>query len=176
MAIITSLNNWELFVIKYDIVKDFGNFSKNDLVYDLYCGTGSIALYIANDCKKVVGIEQIPDAIIDAKYNAELNEINNCVFHAGTCEDILKEEFIAEHSRPDIVVVDPPRAGLHEKVINVLLEAAPKKIVYVSCNPATQARDVLLFSEKYAVTKCQPVDMFPHTFHIENVVLLELKS
>ncbi len=160
----------------YDIVKDFGNFSKNDLVYDLYCGTGSIALYIANDCKKVVGIEQIPDAIIDAKYNAELNEINNCVFHAGTCEDILKEEFIAEHSRPDIVVVDPPRAGLHEKVINVLLEAAPKKIVYVSCNPATQARDVLLFSEKYAVTKCQPVDMFPHTFHIENVVLLELKS
>jgi 23S rRNA (uracil1939-C5)-methyltransferase len=160
----------------YDIVKDFGNFSKNDLVYDLYCGTGSIALYIANDCKKAVGIEQIPDAIIDAKYNADLNSIDNCVFHAGTCEDILKEEFITEHSRPDIVVVDPPRAGLHEKVINVLLEVAPKKIVYVSCNPATQARDVLLFSEKYAVTKCQPVDMFPHTFHIENVVLLELKS
>lgn len=160
----------------YDIVKDFGNFCKEDLVYDLYCGTGSIALYIANDCKKVVGIEQIPDAITDAKFNAELNGIDNCVFHAGTCEDILKEEFIAEYSRPDIVVVDPPRAGLHEKVVNVLLEAAPKKIVYVSCNPATQARDVLLFSEKYAVTRCQPVDMFPHTFHIENVVLLELKN
>ena len=158
----------------YDIVKDFGNFTKDDLVYDLYCGTGSIALYIANDCKKVVGIEQIPDAIVDANYNAELNKIDNCIFHAGTCEDILKEEFIATHSTPDIVVVDPPRAGLHEKVVNVLLEAAPKKIVYVSCNPATQARDVLLFSERYQVTKCQPVDMFPHTFHIENVVLLEL--
>ncbi len=158
----------------YDIVKDFGNFTKDDLVYDLYCGTGSIALYIANDCKKVVGIEQISDAIVDANFNAELNKIDNCIFHAGTCEDILKEEFIALHQRPDIVVVDPPRAGLHEKVVNVLLEAAPKKIVYVSCNPATQARDVLLFSEKYKVTKCQPVDMFPHTFHIENVVLLEL--
>lgn len=158
----------------YDIVKDFGNFTKDDLVYDLYCGTGSIALYIANDCKKVVGIEQIPDAIVDANYNAELNKIDNCIFHAGTCEDILKEEFIATHSTPDIVVVDPPRAGLHEKVVNVLLQAAPKKIVYVSCNPATQARDVLLFSERYQVTKCQPVDMFPHTFHIENVVLLEL--
>lgn len=159
----------------YDIVKEFGNFTKDDLVYDLYCGTGSIALYIANDCKKVVGIEQIPDAIVDAKFNAELNNISNCVFHAGTCEDILKPEFIAEHSTPDIVVVDPPRAGLHEKVIDVLLQAAPKKIVYVSCNPATQARDVLLFSEKYNLTKCQPVDMFPHTFHIENVILLELK-
>jgi 23S rRNA (uracil1939-C5)-methyltransferase len=160
----------------YDIVKDFGNFTKQDIVYDLYCGTGSIALYIANDCKKVVGIEQIPDAIVDADFNATLNSIDNCVFHAGTCEDILKEEFIAAHSKPDIVVVDPPRAGLHQKVIDVLLRAAPKKIVYVSCNPATQARDVLLFSEKYAVTKCQPVDMFPHTFHIENVVLLELNS
>ena len=159
----------------YDIVKEFGNFTKEDVVYDLYCGTGSIALYIANDCKKVVGIEQIPDAIIDAKYNAELNNIGNCIFHSGTCEDILKVDFIAAHSTPDIVVVDPPRAGLHEKVIDVLLQAGPKKIVYVSCNPATQARDVLLFSEKYAVTKCQPVDMFPHTFHIENVVLLELK-
>ena len=160
----------------YDVVKDFGNFTKDDLVYDLYCGTGSIALYIANDCKNVVGIEQIPDAIIDAKYNSDLNKIENCVFHAGTCEDILKEEFIALHSKPDIVVVDPPRAGLHEKVINVLLQAAPKRIIYVSCNPATQARDVLLFSEKYTVTKCQPVDMFPHTFHIENVILLELND
>ncbi len=159
----------------YDIVKDFGNFTKDDLVYDLYCGTGSIALYIANNCKKVVGIEQIPDAIVDADFNAALNTIDNCVFHTGTCEDILKEDFIKEYSKPDIVVVDPPRAGLHEKVIEVLLQAAPKKIVYVSCNPATQARDVLLFSEKYAVTKCQPVDMFPHTFHIENVVLLELR-
>lgn len=159
----------------YDVIKKFGAFTKEDVVYDLYCGTGSIALYIAQDCKKVIGIEQIPDAIADAEYNAAFNAIDNCVFHAGTCEEILKEEFIAEYSTPDIVVVDPPRAGLHEKVINVLLETTAKKIVYVSCNPATQARDILLFSEKYSVTKCQPVDMFPHTFHIENVVLLELK-
>ena len=160
----------------YDIVKDFGAFTKEDVVYDLYCGTGSIALYIANDCKKVIGIEQIADAITDANYNATLNKIANTTFHVGTCEDILKEEFIAQYTKPDIVVVDPPRAGLHENVIKVLVEAAPKKIVYVSCNPATQARDVLLFSEKYTLTKCQPVDMFPHTFHIENVVLLELKE
>ena len=160
----------------YDIVKDFGAFTKEDVVYDLYCGTGSIALYIANDCKKVIGIEQIADAITDANYNATLNKIANTTFHVGTCEDILKEEFIAQYTKPDIVVVDPPRAGLHENVIKVLVEAAPKKIIYVSCNPATQARDVLLFSEKYTLTKCQPVDMFPHTFHIENVVLLELKE
>lgn len=160
----------------YDIVKEFGAFRKEDVVYDLYCGTGSIGLYIARDCKKVVGIEQIPDAITDAEFNASLNNIDNTVFHAGTCEDILKEEFIQTYGMPDIVVVDPPRAGLHEKVVNVLLQAAPKKIVYVSCNPATQARDVLLFSSKYKVTRCKPVDMFPHTFHIENVVLLELKT
>ncbi|MBK9328838.1 MAG: 23S rRNA (uracil(1939)-C(5))-methyltransferase RlmD [Sphingobacteriales bacterium] len=159
----------------YDIVKKMGGFSKDDLVYDLYCGTGSIALYIADICRKVVGIEQIPAAIVDATFNAVLNNIDNSVFHAGTCEDILKEDFIDEFGMPDIVVVDPPRAGLHERVVQVLLQAAPKKIVYVSCNPATQARDVLLFSEKYNVTQCQPVDMFPHTFHIENVVLLELR-
>lgn len=160
----------------YDIVKDFGNFSKNDIVYDLYCGTGSIALYIAQNCKKVVGIEQIPDAIVDAQYNATLNKIENTVFHVGTCEDILKETFIETHGMPDIVVLDPPRAGLHEDVIQVLLQAAPKKLVYVSCNPSTQARDVLLFSEKYKIVKSQAVDMFPHTYHIENVVLLELKE
>lgn len=160
----------------YDIVKDFGNFSKNDTVYDLYCGTGSIALYIAQNCKKVVGIEQIPDAIVDAQYNATLNKIENTIFHVGTCEDILKNEFIETHGMPDIVVLDPPRAGLHENVIQVLLQAAPKKLVYVSCNPSTQARDVLLFSEKYKIVKSQAVDMFPHTFHIENVVLLELKE
>ncbi|MDB5227091.1 MAG: tRNA/tmRNA/rRNA uracil-C5-methylase [Bacteroidota bacterium] len=159
----------------YDVVKEFGGFSKEQIVYDLYCGTGSIALYIANDCRKVVGIEQVPESIVDAIANAQLNEITNSSFVTGTCEDILKEEFIAEHSKPDIVIVDPPRGGLHEKVIHVLLEAQPQKIVYVSCNPATQARDMLLFSEKYKITRCQPVDMFPHTFHIENVVLLELK-
>lgn len=159
----------------YDIVTEFGGFTKNDLVYDLYCGTGSIALYIAENCKSVVGIEQIPEAIEDAKFNAQLNNTLNTFFHCGTCEDILKDTFIEEHGKPDIVVVDPPRAGLHERVIEVLLEAAPKKIVYVSCNPATQARDVLLFSALYKITRFQPVDMFPHTFHIENVVLLELK-
>jgi 23S rRNA (uracil1939-C5)-methyltransferase len=159
----------------YDVVKSFGGFSNEDLVYDLYCGTGSIALYIASQCRKVVGIEQIPEAIEDAKFNAELNAIDNAVFHSGTCEDLLKESFIEANGKPDIVVVDPPRAGLHERVVEVLLQAAPQKIVYVSCNPATQARDVLLLSAQYQVTRFQPVDMFPHTFHIENVVLLELK-
>lgn len=158
----------------YDVVQLLGKFSTEDTVYDLYCGTGSIALYIAALCKKVIGIEQIADAIKDAEHNATINGITNTIFHTGTCEDILKETFIAMHGKPDIVIVDPPRAGLHEKVIQVLLEAAPKKIIYVSCNPATQARDILLFSEKYKVTTCQPVDMFPHTFHIENVVVLEL--
>lgn len=157
----------------YDIVKQFGNFTKDDIVYDLYCGTGSIALYIAEKCKMVIGIEQIEDAIKDAKENATLNNIKNVHFQVGTCETILSEEFIDQFPLPDIVVVDPPRAGLHEKVIDVLLQIQPKKIVYVSCNPATQARDVLLFSEKYAVVKSQAVDMFPHTFHIENIVLLE---
>jgi 23S rRNA (uracil1939-C5)-methyltransferase len=158
----------------YDIVKEFGQFTQEDNVYDLYCGTGSIALYIADNCKKVVGIEQIPQAIEDAEFNAQLNQTGNAVFYAGTCESILQESFIEQHGTPDIVVVDPPRAGLHERVIEVLLQAAPKRIVYVSCNPATQARDVLMFSEKYKVSRCQPVDMFPHTFHIENVVQLEL--
>jgi 23S rRNA (uracil1939-C5)-methyltransferase len=160
----------------YDFVKDYGAFTASDTVYDLYCGTGSIALYMAGGCKKVIGIEQIPEAISDARFNAELNGISNCTFTAGTCEDILRDEFIAVHGKPDIVVVDPPRAGLHQKVIDVLLESSPKKIVYVSCNPSTQARDAQLLSEKYAIVKCQPVDMFPHTFHIENVILLELKS
>lgn len=160
----------------YDIVKTFGNFSKDDTVYDLYCGTGSIGLYIASECKKVVGIEQFPDAIEDATFNATLNTIENAAFHAGTCEDILKDSFIEQHGIPDIVVVDPPRAGLHEKVVQVLLQVAPKRIVYVSCNPATQARDVLMFSDRYTVVRCRPVDMFPHTYHIENVILLELKN
>jgi len=160
----------------YDIVKQFSDVKKEDVVYDLYCGTGSIGLYISRDCKKVIGIEQIPDAITDAEFNASLNNIDNTIFHAGTCEDILQEAFIETYGIPDIVVVDPPRAGLHEKVVQVLLQAAPKKIVYVSCNPATQARDALLFSDKYQVTRCRPVDMFPHTYHIENVILLELKA
>ncbi len=159
----------------YDIVKKLGGFTKQEVVYDLYCGTGSIGLYIANDCKKIVGIEQIQDAITDANFNATINAIDNCTFLAGTCEDLLKEEFISTHGMPDTVILDPPRAGLHEKVVQVLLQAAPKKIIYVSCNPTTQARDVQMLYDKYEITECYPVDMFPHTFHIENVVLLTLK-
>lgn len=157
----------------YDVVRDFGDFQKAEVVYDLYCGTGSIGLYIADSCKKVVGIEQVPESIGDAKANAALNGISNSVFHAGTCESILNPSFIETHGSPDTVIVDPPRSGLHEDVIRVLLQALPQKIVYVSCNPATQARDVLLLSERYRLSRCRPVDMFPHTYHIENVVLLE---
>ena len=157
----------------YDIVKEFGNFQPDETVYDIYCGTGSIALYIADACKKVVGIEQTPEAIDDAKYNAALNHIDHAEFIAGTAESILDENFIALHCRPDKIVVDPPRAGLHEKVVQIILQAEPKAIVYVSCNPATQARDVAMLSEKYKITRCQPMDLFPHTYHIENIVLLE---
>lgn len=157
----------------YDLVKAFGDFQPDEVVYDVYCGTGSIALYVADTCKKVVGIEQIPEAIDDANANALLNNISNAEFVAGTAENILDENFIAMHGRPDKIIVDPPRAGLHEKVVETLLLAEPKTIVYVSCNPATQARDVLMLSEKYRIAKCQPLDLFPHTYHIENIVLLE---
>ena len=159
--------------VLYDIVKNFGQFSKDEIVYDLYCGTGSIALYVANSCKQVIGIEQIAQAVLDADENAKLNHINNASFYTGTCEAIFSEDFLQKHPKADTIIVDPPRAGLHEKVVDTLLKSEAKKIVYVSCNPSTQARDILLLSEKYALTKCQPVDMFPHTFHIENVVLLE---
>lgn len=160
----------------YDVTVKFAKIEPNDIVYDLYCGTGSIALYIAKYCKQVVGIEQIDDAIIDARENAQINQISNAKFFTGTVEKLLDEAFIRENKMPDIVILDPPRAGLHNQVVETLLIAKPKRIVYVSCNPATQARDVQLLSAQYNLLESQAVDMFPHTYHIENVVLLELKE
>ncbi len=146
------------------------------LVYDLYTGTGTIANFVARNARKVIGIEYVADAIEDAKINSAFNGIENTLFYAGDMKDILTDDFIAEHGRPDIIITDPPRAGMHEDVVNVILNAEPKVIVYVSCNPATQARDLQLLDVKYRVTDIQPVDMFPHTQHVENVVRLELKN
>jgi len=160
----------------YDTVVDFAELKGNENVYDLYTGIGSIALYVARHCGQIVGIEEIPEAIEDAKVNAELNEIENCVFYAGDVKDILTAEFAQKHGKPDLLITDPPRAGMHPKVVEMLLQLEAPRMVYVSCNPATQARDLQLLSEKYEVLKSQPVDMFPHTHHIENVALLELKS
>jgi 23S rRNA (uracil1939-C5)-methyltransferase len=142
------------------------------MVYDLYTGTGTIANFVAKKAKKVVGIEYVPEAIEDAKVNAELNGLDNLLFYAGDMKNILTDGFIAEHGKPDVIITDPPRAGMHEDVIKVILNAAPEKIVYVSCNPATQARDLAMMSEQYKIVAVQPVDMFPHTHHVENVVLL----
>ena len=146
---------------------------EGSLVYDLYTGTGTIANFVAKKAKQVIGIEYVPEAIEDAKINSEINGITNTLFYAGDMKDILTEDFIAEHGRPDIIITDPPRAGMHADVVNVILKAAPQRIVYVSCNPATQARDLALLDTDYKVTRIQPVDMFPHTQHVENVVLLE---
>ena len=146
------------------------------LVYDLYTGTGTIACFVAAGARHVVGVEYVPEAIEDAKVNAELNGLKHTTFVAGDMKDVLTADFIAQHGRPDIMIVDPPRAGMHPDVVNVILEAAPEKIVYVSCNPATQARDLALLDAKYSVKEVQPVDMFPHTHHVENIVLLTKKS
>lgn len=145
------------------------------LVYDLYTGTGTIANFVARQARQVVGIEYVEEAIADAKLNAEVNGLDNTLFYAGDMKDILTDEFVRQHGTPDVMIVDPPRAGMHEDVVKVILNAAPKVIVYVSCNPATQARDIALLDAKYRVTAVQPVDMFPHTHHVENVVRLELK-
>lgn len=145
------------------------------LVYDLYTGTGTIANFVAKKARQVIGIEYVPEAIEDAKVNSKINNIDNTLFFAGGMKDILNDAFIAKYGRPDIIITDPPRAGMHEDVIDVILKAEPKRIVYVSCNPATQARDLQLLDPKYRVTKVQPVDMFPHTQHVENVVQLELR-
>lgn len=160
----------------YDVVVDFAELDGTQNVYDLYTGVGSIAIYVAKTAKKVVGIEEIESAIEDAKENAKLNDIDNCTFYAGDVKDILTDEFAEEHEKPDLVITDPPRAGMHAKVIDMFLKLEAPKIVYVSCNPATQARDLALLSEKYAVKKMRAVDMFPHTHHIESVALLELKK
>lgn len=159
----------------YKIARDFAGLTGNELVYDLYTGTGTIANFVSQKARKVIGIEYVPEAIEDAKVNSEINNISNTLFFAGDMKNILNPEFIKEHGRPDIIITDPPRAGMHQDVIDTILFAEPEKIVYVSCNPATQARDLQLLDVKYRVTRIQPVDMFPHTQHVENVVLMEKK-
>lgn len=151
---------------------EYAEVGSDEIVYDLYTGTGTIANFVARHCRKVVGIESVPEAIADACINSETNGITNTSFFVGDMKDVLTEQFIAEHGRPDTVILDPPRAGVHENVINVIKKVAPRKIVYVSCNPATQARDISLLSDMYKVIAIQPVDMFPHTHHVENVVKL----
>lgn len=156
----------------YKIARDFAALKGDEVVYDLYTGTGTIANFVARHCKRVVGIEYVPEAIEDAKVNASLNGHDNMLFYAGDMKDVLTREFIEEHGRPDVMITDPPRAGMHVDVIDAMLFAAPKRIVYVSCNPATQARDLALLDKDYKVMAVNPVDMFPHTHHVENVVLL----
>lgn len=160
----------------FDTVVEFADLQGNENVYDLYTGVGSIGLYIAQNCRQVVGIEEIPEAIIDAQDNAARNGIENTVFYAGDVKNILTDEFAAKHGKPDVLITDPPRAGMHEKVVEMLLRLEAPKIVYVSCNPATQARDLNLLSPKYRVNRSRAVDMFPYTHHIENVVVLSLKD
>lgn len=159
----------------YKTVREFAALTGNELVYDLYTGTGTIANFVARGARRVIGIEYVADAIEDAKINSAVNGINNTLFFAGDMKDVLTDAFIEEHGRPEVMIVDPPRAGMHQDVVDVILNAAPQRIVYVSCNPATQARDIALLDAKYAVTAVQPVDMFPHTHHVENVTLLELR-
>lgn len=167
----------------YKVARSFAGLDSSDnpdksdkpLVYDLYTGTGTIANFVARGCRKVIGIEYVPEAIEDARLNARVNGLDNTLFFAGDMKDILTDAFIAEHGRPDVMIVDPPRAGMHEDVVKVILNAEPERIVYVSCNPATQARDLASLDAKYKVTAVQPVDMFPHTHHVENVVRLDLR-
>lgn len=160
----------------YCVAREFAQLTGEEIVYDLYTGTGTIANFVAHKAKKVIGIEYVPEAIEDAKVNSQVNGIENTSFFAGDMKDILTDDFIAEHGRPDVIITDPPRAGMHPDVISVIMKARPKRIVYVSCNPSTQARDLQLLDAEYKVVKVQPVDMFPHTPHVENVVLLELKN
>ncbi|MCD7900633.1 MAG: 23S rRNA (uracil(1939)-C(5))-methyltransferase RlmD [Bacteroides sp.] len=160
----------------YNVARNYAGLTGNELVYDLYTGTGTIANFVARQSRQVIGIEYVPEAIEDAKINAQINQIENTLFFAGDMKDILTQDFINEYGRPDVIITDPPRAGMHQDVINVILFAEPQRIVYVSCNPATQARDLALLDEKYKVNAVQPVDMFPHTHHVENVVLLTKRS
>ena len=160
----------------YSVVRDFAALSGSELVYDLYTGTGTIACFLARNAARVIGVEYVPEAIEDAKVNATINRLDNTEFFAGDMKEVLTRDFVAEHGVPDVMVVDPPRAGMHPDVVNVILEAAPRRIVYVSCNPATQARDLALLDSSYKVVAVQPVDMFPHTHHVENVILLEYRE
>jgi 23S rRNA (uracil1939-C5)-methyltransferase len=160
----------------YNLVKEFAQISKNDVVYDLYTGTGTIANFVASDAKKVVGVEYIPSAVEDAKLNSVLNHIENTQFYSGDLAKIFTDEFIAANEKPSVIITDPPRSGMHPLVVEQLLKIEPQRIVYVSCNPATQARDCALLAEKYVMKKIQPIDMFPHTHHVENICLMELKE
>ena len=160
----------------YKVARNFAGLTGNELVYDLYTGTGTIANFVSKQARQVIGIEYVPEAIEDAKVNAEINGIKNTLFFAGDMKDMLTQDFINQYGRPDVIITDPPRAGMYQDVVDVILFAEPKRIVYVSCNPATQARDLQLLDVKYKVTAVQPVDMFPHTHHVENVVLLELRD
>jgi 23S rRNA (uracil1939-C5)-methyltransferase len=160
----------------YKVAREFSGLTGNEVVYDLYTGTGTIANFVARQSKKVIGIEYVPEAIEDARVNSQLNGIGNTLFFAGDMKQVLSNEFIARHGRPDVIITDPPRAGMDAPVVETILNAAPDRIVYVSCNPATQARDLLLLDEKYIVVAVQPVDMFPHTHHVENVVLLQRRN
>jgi 23S rRNA (uracil1939-C5)-methyltransferase len=160
----------------YSVARDFAELSGNETIYDLYCGTGSIGIFVSHAANKIIGVEMVNEAIEDAKENAALNNITNASFYTGDVVDICTNEFFAQKGRPDVIMVDPPRAGLHGKLVQKLLEIQSPVIVYVSCNPATQARDIGILNEKYSVKKIQPVDMFPHTHHIENVVQLKLRT
>ncbi len=160
----------------YEVARDFAGLSGDEVVYDLYTGTGTIANFVAKGAKKVIGLEYVEDAIKDANINSEINGITNAEFFAGDIKNLLDDEFLSEHGQPDVIITDPPRAGMHADVVGMLLKTKAQKIVYISCNPATQARDVALLDAQYKVTKVQPVDMFPQTHHVENVVLLELKN
>ena len=160
----------------YSIARDYAELTGNEIVYDLYCGTGSIGIFVSKLAKKIIGVETLGDAIADAKENARLNNIYHAEFFAGDVIKVCNDDFFTAHGKPDVIITDPPRAGMHEKLVKKILEIAAPIVVYVSCNPATQARDLRLLDEKYTVTKVQPVDMFPHTHHIENVVQLKLKG
>ena len=160
----------------YSVARDFAALTGSELVYDLYTGTGTIAQFVSKKASKVVGIEYVPEAIEDAKANAQANGITNCLFFAGDMKDVLNEAFIQKHGRPDVIILDPPRAGIHPDVAQVILKAAPGRMVYVSCNPASQARDLAILCKDYEITAVQPVDMFPHTMHVENVVALKRRS
>jgi 23S rRNA (uracil1939-C5)-methyltransferase len=160
----------------YKVAREYAELTGDELVYDLYTGTGTIANFVSRKAKQVIGIEYVPEAIEDAKVNSAINGIKNTLFFSGDMKDILNDEFVLRYGRPDVIITDPPRAGMHEEVVKVILNALPQRIVYVSCNPATQARDLQLLDSQYRVNKVQPVDMFPHTQHVENVVQLVLRT
>ncbi|GJM28700.1 MAG: putative RNA methyltransferase [Cyclobacteriaceae bacterium] len=162
--------------LMYQLVRDFAGLFGKEIVYDLYTGTGTIALFLASLARTVVGIEQVPEAIEDARVNAGINDIANSYFYAGDTRELLSSELITRHGTPDVLITDPPRSGMHQEVVEKIIRISPKKIIYVSCNPATQARDIALLVENYQIMAVQPVDMFPHTHHVESVVLLEIKS